>query len=201
MLRILALVTSLLLGSCQSFTPRTWILPPEAKALQANGYEMAYVEKGEGVPIVLVHGTLSDYRYWRTQMEPFGASYRVIAVSLRHAYPEPWNGEGDDFSVEQHSRDLLAFIKGLKAGPVHLVGHSRGGDVSILVARTEPSLVRTLTLADPAPLETMLPRTTEAAAAADTRRKFVSAALERLQQRDIDGGIGIFLDGTVGPGT
>jgi esterase len=201
MLRIaLALVASLFLGSCQSVTPRSWSLPPDAKALRANGYDMAYVEKGAGVPIVLVHGNLTDYRYWRTQMEPFAASHRVVAVSLRRFYPEPWNGDGDDFSLEQHSRDLSAFIKGLNAGSVHLVGHSRGGDVAILMAKANPGLLRTLTLADPAPLETLLPKTPEAAAEADARRKYANSAIERLQQKDIDGGIGIFVDGAVGPG-
>ncbi len=39
------------------------------------------------------------------------------AVSLRHFYPERWNGEGEDFSLRQHASDLAAFIQGLHAGP------------------------------------------------------------------------------------
>ena len=44
---------------------------------------------------------------------------------------------------------------------MHLVGHSRGGAVSITLARQHPHLVRTLTLADPAGLEGLLPDTPE----------------------------------------
>jgi esterase len=201
MFRVLvAVAVAVLLTSCQTVTPRTWDLPPQAKAMQANGYEVAFVERGTGPAVVLVHGTVTDYRYWAAQMEPLGSSHRVIALSLRHFYPERWDGKGSDFSVEQHARDLATFIKGLNVGPVHLVGHSRGGDVALLLAKAEPSLLRTLTLADPAPLEALLPKTPEAAAEANTRRTFISAAIERLEQGDIDGGLERFIDGVVATG-
>jgi pimeloyl-ACP methyl ester carboxylesterase len=86
-------------------------------------------------------------------MEPFGASYRTISVSLRHHYPERWNGSGEDFSIRQHGEDLASFIKRLDSGPVHLVGHSRGGDVALRIAKTHPELLRSLVLVDPAPLD------------------------------------------------
>ena len=45
-----------------------------------------------------------------------------------------------------------------------------------------------------------MPKRPEAAAEAGARRAFVTAALERLQQNDIDGGLEKFADGTSGPG-
>lgn len=75
---------------------------------------MAYLERGQGAPLVLVHGSLSDYRAWALQMEPFGTGYQTIAVSLRHCYTECWDGEGDQFSVRQHADDLSEFVKKLK---------------------------------------------------------------------------------------
>jgi esterase len=85
-------VTSVLLTSCAQTPPRTWELPVATKALRVNGYDMAYVERGTGQAIVLVHGSLLDYRYFTGIMEPLSAKYRVISVSLRHYYPEPWDG-------------------------------------------------------------------------------------------------------------
>jgi len=83
---------------------------------------------------------------------------------------------------------------------VHLVGHSRGGDVVLLMASAHLDLVRTVVLADPSPLEAMLPNTPEATAEADTRRAYISAALERLQQGDVDGGLEHLIDGVRRPG-
>ncbi len=177
-----------------------WPIPEGVKTMEVNGYDMAYQEKGSGIPVLLIHGTLMDYRSWGFQVGALASKYRVIAPSLRHFYPENWNGEGDDFSVEQHAKDLAVFIKGLNAGPVHLLGHSRGGDVALLLAKAEPELLLTLILADPAPLEGLFPKRPEAAAEAAARRAFISSALERLQQGDIDGGLEKFSDGTAGPG-
>src|ERR1700758_4119645 len=83
-----------------------WPLPPGVKTLHVNGYPMAYVEHGAGVPVMLVHGTNGDYRSFAPQMAPLGARYRAIAVSLRHYYPEPWDGEGE-FSARQHGEDVI----------------------------------------------------------------------------------------------
>lgn len=118
-------------------------------SLPVNGYEMAFVERGTGAPLLLVHGTLGDCRTWALQMEPFGAHYRTIAVSLRHCWPERWDGDGDDFTVQQHTKDIAAFIAALGAGPVCLLGHSRGGHIAFRVAQTYPDLVRRLVLVEP----------------------------------------------------
>ncbi len=175
-------------------------LPPDMKSLSVNGYDMVYLERGAGIPVVLVHGTVSDYRWWTAQMEPFAAHARAIAVSLRHSYPDHWNGEGEDASVHQHANDLAEFITGFRAGPVHIVGHSRGGDVVLLMASKHPELLRSAVLMDPAPMETLLPPTAEARAELNKRSEFVRTAVERLQQGDIDGGLERFIDGVVVPG-
>lgn len=33
-------------------------------AVNVNGTELEYIERGEGDPVVLSHGTLGDYRSW-----------------------------------------------------------------------------------------------------------------------------------------
>ena len=95
-------------------------------------------------------------------MAPFGAHYQTIALSLRHCWPEKWDGEGDDFTVQQHTADVASFIAALGARPVHLLGHSRGGHIAFRVAQKFPDSIRALILVEPggalAPdLETALP--------------------------------------------
>jgi esterase len=109
---------ALLLAACAATTPRTWEFPAGVKTLSVNGYEMAYIERGSGEPVILVHGTVSDYRSFAAQMEPLAERYRTIAVSLRHSYPERWDGKAETLTMCQHVADLAAFIGALDAGNV-----------------------------------------------------------------------------------
>jgi pimeloyl-ACP methyl ester carboxylesterase len=137
-----------------------WPIPEGIKTIEVNGYDMAYQETGSGIPVVLVHSSVVDYRTWDTQVPDFSKAYRPIAVSLRHYYPEKWNGVGDDFSVAQHASDIAAMIKKLNLGKVHLLGHSRGGSIALTVASLYPEVIRTLILED-ADLEPLMPETRE----------------------------------------
>lgn len=114
-----------------------------------NGDPIVYVERGRGTPILLVHGSLSDWRVFGKVLGPLGERHRVVAPSLRHYYPERWDGLGGRFSMRQHVDDIAAFIHSVLAGdPVHLVGHSRGGSLALYVARDYPELVRTIVVAE-----------------------------------------------------
>ena len=57
-----------------------------------NGSDMAYLEVGEGSPLVCVHGSLGDFRIWSRVLGPLSRRHRVIARSLRHFFPEHWDG-------------------------------------------------------------------------------------------------------------
>lgn len=179
---------------------RNWKLPEGVRTFQVNGYKMAYLARGQGEPLVLVHGSLSDYRVWELQMDSFSADYHTFAVSLRHCFPECWNGEGDKFSVQQHADDLSVFLKKLNTGPVHLIAHSRGGDVALILAAKHPGLIRSMVLADPAPLNGMLSEESEVGAEIEKRKEFVDAAIERLKLGDVDDGLEVFTDAVSAPG-
>jgi esterase len=157
-----------------------WPLPEGVKSVEVNGYDMAYQEVGSGPPLVLVHGAMTDYRYWYMLVPEFAKNYRVIAVSLRHYYPEKWDGKGDDFSYEQHAADVAALIKKLDLGKVHLLGHSRGGGVVVNVAKTHPEVIKTLILADATGFESMLPKTAEDEKPANAGRDLVKTLQKNL---------------------
>ena len=197
MSRFLLVCLAVLVVSCQSTPSRTWQLPPGVNVVSVNGYDMAYVEQGQDIPVVLIHGALIDYRVFRNQMEPFGEKYRAIAVSLRHYYPEPWNGEGGGFSERHHAADVAAFIKSLNGGPVHVIGHSRGGIIAALVAKHYPDTVRTLVLVEPGLYRLLGPDDPGAAAGQARMEKTV----QLFGQAGIDDGLQFFVDAANGTGT
>lgn len=51
--------------------------------------------------------------------------------------------------MSQHVDDLQVLLHSLEGRPVHIVGHSYGAFLGLLLATREPSLVRTLVLAEP----------------------------------------------------
>lgn len=169
--------------------------------LRVNDYDMAYIEVGGGPPLVCVHGSLCDFRVWSPVLGPLSRRYRVIVPSLRHFFPEHWDGIGSGFTIAQHAADLIAFIEGLGAGPVHLLGHSRGGHLAFRVAQQRPELLRKLILAEPGgDLDASLAVPDTPAPSRPPLRAHVAAAAEKLASGDIDGGLAFFWDAIEGEG-
>lgn len=117
--------------------------------LDIHGTLFEYVEQGYGDPVVFVHGSASDYRTWHSQLADFGTKYRAIAYSRRYHWPNEPIPEGVDYSMQEHVEDLQAFLRSLDLDAVHLVGHSYGGFLALLLALREPRRLRTLVLAEP----------------------------------------------------
>lgn len=119
-------------------------------AATVNGVDLAYIEQGQGEPVVLVHGGTGDYRAWDQQMNAFGAGHRAIALSCRGYWPNPKLRPGEPITLDTFTDDLAQFVRALDAGPVHLVGHSSpGGFGSLRLAVQHPELLRTLVLLEP----------------------------------------------------
>ena len=170
------------------------------QTLRVNGYDMAYIELGHGPPLVCVHGTLGDFRTWSGVMGPLSKTRRVIAPSLRHFFPEHWDGVGDDYLMSQHVDDTIAFIAQIDPGPVDLMGHSRGGHIAFRVAQQRPDLLRKLVLLEPGgDLDASL---SPAAAASPTASLAGRTAItaQKIAAGDIDGALQNFFDGIDGDG-
>src|SRR6266581_6002724 len=176
-------------------------IPREApmQTLRVNGYDMAYLDVGSGPPLVCVHGSLCDFRIWGSVIGPLTAKHRVIALSLRHFFPDHWDGVGDTYSIAQHVDDVIAFITQIELRPVDLMGHSRGGHISFRVAQKRPDLLRRLILAEPGgELDATLDPDYKPGPSPLAARFAVSA--EKIAAGDIDGGLHYFVDTLEGAG-
>jgi non-heme chloroperoxidase len=163
----------------------------DTKQIDVNGTALTYVEVGQGVPIVLVHGALGDYRTWNGEMDDFAARYHVVAYSLRYHYPNVWT-EGQ-YSYQVHIADLVALLQALNLGPVHLVGHSYGGVMVAFVAKEHPELVRSLVLAE-ASLNSLIANNDEAKPLLAEVSKVNKTAQEFVQKGELDQAAITFVD-------
>lgn len=161
---------ALLLSGCQSLEDRP-AKPPSVKQMPVNGTSITYLEQGNGIPVVLVHGAISDHRAWEPQRETITKRYRAIALDLRYFGVAPWSDNGTQYSRATHVADLATFIRQLKLGPVHLVGHSYGADIALRVAVEQPELVRSLFLNEP-PLPSILTNPSEQKVVSDEGKGF-----------------------------
>jgi esterase len=171
------------------------------QTLSVNGYDMAYLDIGRGLPLVCVHGTLGDFRTWYPVLGPLSKKHRVISLSLRRFFPEHWDGVGNDYLMAQHVSDVIGFIGKLNAGPVDLMGHSRGGHISFRVAQQRPDLLRKLVLAEPGgDLDATLSPDGVASPPSPVAAR-IPAAVEKVRSGDVDGALELIVDMIDGGGT
>jgi esterase len=168
--------------------------------LRVNDYDMAFVEAGTGDLLVLVHGSVCDQRYWVPQLSAFAeAGFRAVAPSLRHYWPERWDGHGGAFTVDQHVGDLAAFIDALGATKAHVLGHSRGAHLAFRLAEWHPAVVDRLILAEPiGVLDASLPAAT---GAPESYASLISDAVEQVRRGAIEEGLASFYAYALGPGS
>ena len=148
--RKLALICGLLLLTVGQAWSAGASSAPQVKQASVNGVTLVYEEQGDGTPVVFIHGCCTDYRAWDAQRQAIASQYRFIGLNLRYHGTAPWPDDGSKYSVKTHVDDVTAFIRGLNAGPVDLVGWSSSGPIVLLVAIEHPELLRTLAIHEPA---------------------------------------------------
>ena len=110
-----------------------------------------YVEKGQGDPLILLHGNGEDCTYFEHQIDVFAQHYHVYALDTRGHGQTPRGTR--PFTIRQFADDLLAFMDARHIERAHLLGFSDGGNIAIIFAIRYPERVDRLIL-DGANLDT-----------------------------------------------
>jgi pyruvate dehydrogenase E2 component (dihydrolipoamide acetyltransferase) len=122
------------------------------REIEAGGRRLRVLDigQGEAAPIVLVHGFGADLNAWMFNQPVLAERRRVVAIDLPgHGGSVKQVGAGDAETFAAAVSDALA---ALGIGRFHLVGHSMGGAVALMLAGQMPERVASLTLLAPAGL-------------------------------------------------
>ena len=116
----------------------------------SNGVDIAYVDLGEGAPILLIHGFGSNYAVnwqatnWVTTLTAAGR--RVVAMDVRgHGQSEKLYAVAD-YSPAIMAKDAANLIRHLAIAPTDVMGYSMGGRIAAMLAVRHPELVHTLVI-------------------------------------------------------
>ena len=106
--------------------------------------EHYYIEKGQGEPLILLHGNGENCDYFAGQIDEFAQYYHVYALDTRGHGKTP---RGDTpFTIRQFADDLLAFMDAHSIDKAHVLGFSDGGNIAMIFAMKYPERVLRLIL-------------------------------------------------------
>jgi len=115
--------------------------------VELAGWRVRYVRKGQGPPLLLLHGFASSMYTWSEVLPELAREHDVVALDF------PGHGASEirpDLSAEDLVRVAGALVDHLGLGRFDLVGHSLGGAVACVTAAHRPAQVGRLVLIDAA---------------------------------------------------
>lgn len=118
--------------------------------------QIAYLDEGEedAPVIVMVHGLGGYIKNWYPTIEGLSDTYRCIAIDLPGYGQSTLRDFGETDYIDFFARTVDAFVKKMELDKAILMGHSMGGQVSLVVALQNPDWLKKLILAAPAGFET-----------------------------------------------
>ncbi len=154
--------------------------------IDVNGVQLAYEERGGGMPLVLLHGFPFSRQTWERQLRGMANTYRVIAPDLR-GFGE---SSGTPSTLEELADDLHALIAHLGLPSVVVAGFSMGGYVLFRYFAHHADRVKALVLIS-----------TRAEADTPEGRESRYAAIERLRKEGAEKYLAEFARRLVSPHT
>ncbi len=151
--------------------------------IDANGFQMYFEERGDGEPLLLLHGGTgvgADWQHVFTRGDPAG--FRVIVPDLR--------GHGRStnpsraFTFRQAAVDLFTLLDHLGVRRVRAIGLSMGAKTLLHMATQQPARIEAMVLVSAAPY---FPEQARAAMAQLSADAFSEAEWTSLRQRHVHG--------------
>lgn len=141
---------ALLAGGCVTLRPYAEVaasLPAES-LLTVDGRRVHVDARGEGFPLLLLHGFGASTLLWEPVLPELARARRAVAIDL-HGFG--WTERPSDpaaYTLEGQERMVLAVADQLGFRRFDLAGHSYGGAIALFIASRHPERVRSLVLVD-----------------------------------------------------
>ena len=122
------------------------------RTTNVNGIELAYDIQGEGEPVLFIHGAI-----WADFLRPL-AEQPAFSRFQRIRYHRRGYGAsgGTAGGFDTQAADIVALLDHLEVERAHLVGHSEGAMIALVLAASYPDRVWSLALLEPLPSSSWL---------------------------------------------
>jgi 3-oxoadipate enol-lactonase len=121
--------------------------------INVNGIQLAYNRRGQGTPLVLLHGYPLDHHLWDEVLPLLEDTFDVIAPDLR-GFGESTTVDSP-YTMDDYASDIAGLLDQIGIQKTAIAGHSMGGYAALAFVRLFPErvsglgLVSSQALADP----------------------------------------------------
>src|SRR3954462_9854388 len=150
--------------------------------LPINGFDMYYAARGEGEPLLLLHGGTGVGADWRHVFPADPDGYRVVVPDLR-GHGRSTN-PSRQFTFRQSARDVAALLDHLGLARVKAIGMSMGAKTLLHMATQQPQRIEAMVLVSATPY---FPASARAAMAQLSVDAFSEADWHAQRQRHVHG--------------
>jgi len=120
------------------------------KVISKDGTEIGFIKKGNGPPLLLVHGTTADHSRWDPVIPYFEKDFTVYAVDRRG---RGMSGDNPEYSLQKEAEDIAAVVESINE-PVFILGHSYGAIASLEASLLTDKIKKMILYEPPLPLGT-----------------------------------------------
>jgi pimeloyl-ACP methyl ester carboxylesterase len=117
-------------------------------SFEHEGFDIAFLDEGEGEPVLLIHGFASSAKVnwvstgWVSFLKDSG--YRAIAFDNRGHGQTSKSYREEDYSPGKMASDAAALLQHLGISRAHVIGYSMGARITAFLALERPEFVQSV---------------------------------------------------------
>ncbi|MFH5800990.1 alpha/beta fold hydrolase [Haladaptatus sp. CMAA 1911] len=118
--------------------------------VRTNDIETYYERRGDGPPVVFIHGMIMTATMWESQLGALDDAFTTIAYDVR-GHGRTGGADRNPYSIDLFASDLAVLLDELDIDRTVVCGLSMGGAIAQAFAAAHPERVAGLVLADTFP--------------------------------------------------